>query len=105
MDLLRCRLLAAGLMPGGCRVLAQLIVDAVVAALDANRPARSSTSHALTFVALEGALRRGRRGAQRGIDFRQSLLRRPAVQRVHRSFPTRRSRSRSRNSKTSSHDS
>ena len=76
--------LAAGLMPAGIAYVGKLIVDAVVAALDANRAgAAPDVARVLTFVALEGALVAAVAGAQRGIDFCQSLLRVLLSQRVH----------------------
>ena len=76
--------LAAGLMPAGVAILGKLIVDAVVAALAASRAGGAPDyAHVLTLVALEGALVAALAGAQRGIDFCQSLLRVLLSQRVH----------------------
>ena len=73
-----------GLDAGGRRVLGKLIVDAVVAALDANRAGGSpDIARVMAYVALEGALVAAVAGAQRGIDFCQSLLRVLLSQRVH----------------------
>ena len=76
--------LAAGVMPAGVAYLGKLIVDAVVAALEANR-AGTAPDYTLVFslVALEGLLVAALAGAQRGIDFCQSLLRVLLSQRVH----------------------
>jgi ATP-binding cassette subfamily B protein len=76
--------LAAGLMPAGVAYLGKLIVDAVVAALG-ERGAGGSPDYSgvLVLVALEGVLVAGLAGAQRGIDFCQSLLRVLLSQRVH----------------------
>jgi ATP-binding cassette subfamily B protein len=76
--------LAAGLMPAGVAYLGKLIVDAVVAALG-ERAAGGSPDYSgvLALVALEGVLVAGLAGAQRGIDFCQSLLRVLLSQRVH----------------------
>jgi ATP-binding cassette subfamily B protein len=76
--------LAAGVMPAGVAYLGKLIVDAVVATL-AERSAGGSPDYSsvLVFVALEGVLVAALAGAQRGIDFCQSLLRVLLSQRVH----------------------
>jgi ATP-binding cassette subfamily B protein len=76
--------LAAGIMPAGIAYLGKLIVDAVVAALAANQAgAVPDHAHVLTLVGLEGLLVAALAGAQRGIDFCQSLLRVLLSQRVH----------------------
>jgi ATP-binding cassette subfamily B protein len=76
--------LAAGVLPAGIAYLGKLIVDAVVAALEANRAGAAPDYAAVfTLVALEGLLVAGLSGAQRGIDFCQSLLRVLLSQRVH----------------------
>jgi ATP-binding cassette subfamily B protein len=76
--------LVAGLMPAGIAYLGKLIVDAVVAAIAANQAgAAPDHSHVLWLVAAEGALVAALAGAQRGIDFCQSLLRVLLSQRVH----------------------
>jgi ATP-binding cassette subfamily B protein len=76
--------LAAGLMPAGVAYLGKLIVDAVVAAIDANRAgATPDYANVLTLVAFEGLLVAALAGVQRGIDFCQSLLRVLLSQRVH----------------------
>ena len=76
--------LAAGLMPAGVAYLGKLIVDAVVAAIAANQAGNTpSYSNVLVLVGLEALLVAGLAGAQRGIDFCQSLLRVLLSQRVH----------------------
>ena len=76
--------LAAGLMPAGVAYLGKLIVDAVVAAIDANRAgAAPDYAGVLSLVALEGLLVAALAGVQRGIAFCQSLLRVLLSQRVH----------------------
>ena len=76
--------LAAGLMPAGVAYLGKLIVDAVVAAIDANRAgAAPDYFGVLTLVALEGLLVAALSGVQRGINFCQSLLRVLLSQRVN----------------------
>ncbi len=76
--------LAAGLMPAGVAYLGKLIVDAVVAAIDANRAgAAPNYAGVLTLVALEGLLVAALSGVQRGINFCQSLLRVLLSQRVN----------------------
>jgi ATP-binding cassette subfamily B protein len=76
--------LAGGLMPAGVAYLGKLIVDAVVAAIDANR-AGGAPDYAgvLWLVALEGVLVAALSGVQRGINFCQSLLRVLLSQRVN----------------------
>jgi len=75
---------AAGVMPAGVAYLGKLIVDAVVAALEANRAgAAPDYGSVFLLVALEGVLVAALAGAQRGIDFCQSLLRVLLSQRVH----------------------
>ncbi len=76
--------LAAGLMPAGVAYLGKLIVDAVVAAIDANRSgAAADYAGVLGLVALEGVLVAALSGVQRGISFCQSLLRVLLSQRVN----------------------
>jgi ATP-binding cassette subfamily B protein len=76
--------LLAGLMPAGVAYLGKLIVDAVVAALEANRAgAAPDYNLVLLLVALEGLLVAALAATQRGIDFCQSLLRVLLSQRVH----------------------
>jgi ATP-binding cassette, subfamily B, bacterial len=76
--------LAAGLLPAAVAYLGKLIVDAVVAALDANRAGGNPDyARVLLLVVFEGALVAGLAGAQRGIGFCQSLLRVLLSQRVH----------------------
>ena len=71
-------------MPAGVAYLGKLIVDAVVAAIDANRAgAAPDYARVLLLVALEGLLVAALAGVQRGIDFCQSLLRVLLSQRVH----------------------
>jgi len=76
--------LAAGIMPAGIAYIGKLIVDAVVAAIDANR-AGVGVDHARTLelVALEGVLVAALAGVQRGIGSCQSLLRVLLSQRVN----------------------
>ncbi len=75
---------AAGLLPAGIAWVGQLIVDAVVAAIDTYEETESfDYGGVLWLVALEGALVASQAGAQRGIDFCQSLLRVLLSQRVH----------------------
>ena len=67
---------AAGLMPAGVAYIGKLIVDAVVAAIDANRAgAVPDYARTLALVAIEGLLVAALAGVQRGIGFCQSLLR------------------------------
>ncbi|MBN1238064.1 MAG: ABC transporter ATP-binding protein [Gammaproteobacteria bacterium] len=74
----------AGLLPAGAAYVGKLIVDAVVAAIDVQQGGGSPDYTALLLlVALEGALVAGLAGAQRGIDFCQSLLRVLLSQRVN----------------------
>jgi ATP-binding cassette subfamily B protein len=74
----------AGLLPAGVAYVGQLIVDTVVA-LIADYGADGTVDYApmLWLVALEGTLVAAMAGAQRGIDFCQSLLRVLLSQRVH----------------------
>jgi ATP-binding cassette subfamily B protein len=76
--------IAAGVMPAGIAYVGKLIVDAVVAAIDANR-AGLAPDYALTLelVALEGLLVAALAGVQRGIGSCQSLLRVLLSQRVN----------------------
>ena len=76
--------LVAGVMPAGVAYLGKLIVDAVVAAIAANQAGTApGYSSVLTLVGLEALLVAALAGAQRGIDFCQSLLRVLLSQRVH----------------------
>jgi ATP-binding cassette subfamily B protein len=76
--------LVAGVMPAGVAYLGKLIVDAVVAALETNRAGGAPDyARVLWLVAAEGGLVAALSGAQRGIDFCQSLLRVLLSQRVH----------------------
>src|SRR5687768_11902210 len=76
--------LAAGLMPAAIAYLGKLIVDAVVAAIDANRAgAAPEYAGVLALVAPEGLRVAALSGVQRGISFCQSLLRVLLSQRVH----------------------
>jgi ATP-binding cassette subfamily B protein len=76
--------LAAGLLPAAVAYVGKLIVDAVVAAVGAaGSDSEAGYSLALEYVAVEGLLVAVLAGAQRGIDFCQSLLRVALSQRVH----------------------
>src|SRR5688572_597844 len=76
--------LAAGIMPAGIAYVGKLIVDAVVAAIDANRAGLGPDyARTLELVALEGVLVAVLAGVQRGIGSCQSLLRVLLSQRVH----------------------
>jgi ATP-binding cassette, subfamily B, bacterial len=76
--------LVAGIMPAGVAYVGKLIVDAVVAAVGATAGgAEPRYVDALRYVAVEALLVAGLAGAQRGIDFCQSLLRVALSQRVH----------------------
>ena len=76
--------IAAGLMPAGIAYIGKLIVDAVVAAIDANRAgAALGSARVLELVALEGVLVAALAGVQRGIGLCQSLLRVLLSQRVN----------------------
>lgn len=76
--------ICAGLLPAAVAYVGQLIVDAVVAAVGVF-DAGGDVDYAGIFwlVGLEGALVACIAGAQRGIDFCQSLLRVLLSQRVH----------------------
>jgi ATP-binding cassette subfamily B protein len=74
----------AGALPAAIAYVGALIVDAVVAAMNATGSAREvGTSHALTLVVIEGALVAALAGTQRGISLCQSLLRAQLGQRVN----------------------
>jgi ATP-binding cassette subfamily B protein len=76
--------LVAGALPAAIAYFGALIVDAVVAAMNATSTARDvATSHALTLVVIEGVLVALLAGAQRGISLCQSLLRAQLGQRVN----------------------
>ncbi|HVF17769.1 MAG TPA: ABC transporter ATP-binding protein [Steroidobacteraceae bacterium] len=76
--------LIAGALPAAIAYFGALIVDAVVAAMNASGAAREvATSHALTLVVIEGVLVALLAGAQRGISLCQSLLRAQLGQRVN----------------------
>ena len=76
--------LVAGLLPAGAAYLGKLIVDAVVAALAAHQAGTPPEyGVVLGLVALEGLIVAAVAGAQRGIEFCQSLLRVLLSQRVH----------------------
>ena len=76
--------LAAGIMPAGIAYVGKLIVDAVVAAIDANRAGLGPDyARTLELVALEGVLVAAMAGVQRGIGSCQSLLRVLLSQRVN----------------------
>ena len=76
--------IGAGLLPAAIAYVGKLIVDAVVAAI-AVYTAEQAVDYAplIALVAIEGALVGALAGAQRGIDFCQSLLRVLLSQRVH----------------------
>jgi ATP-binding cassette subfamily B protein len=74
----------AGALPAGIAYVGALIVDAVIAAINAAQSARdAASSHALTLVVIEGLLVAALAGAQRGISLCQSLLRAQLGQRVN----------------------
>jgi ATP-binding cassette subfamily B protein len=74
----------AGLLPAAIAYVGKLIVDAVVAAMGVYQAgAAPDYEGVLAYVVLEGLLVAGLAGAQRGIDFCQSLLRVLLSQRVH----------------------
>lgn len=76
--------LIAGALPAAVAYLGALIVDAVVAAIQADAAARDAlTRHALLLVLAEGALVATIAGAQRGLSLCQSLLRAQLGQRVN----------------------
>jgi ATP-binding cassette subfamily B protein len=76
--------LIAGVLPAAVAYVGALIVDAVVAAIQATPSTREAlTHHALWLVAGEGALVATIAGAQRGINLCQSLLRAQLGQRVN----------------------
>jgi ATP-binding cassette, subfamily B, bacterial len=71
--------LVAGILPAGIAYLGQLIVDAVVATISNDAPARP----AIAFIAAEALLVAIVAGAQRGIRMCQSLLRAQLGHRVN----------------------
>lgn len=76
--------LLAGALPAAVAYVGALIVDAVIAAINASDAARpAATSHALLLVLAEGVLVAVLAGAQRGISLCQSLLRAQLGQRVN----------------------
>ena len=76
--------LVAGALPAGVAYVGALIVDAVVAAIQADEVARAVlTRNALVLVVAEGLLVATIAGAQRGISLCQSLLRAQLGQRVN----------------------
>jgi ATP-binding cassette subfamily B protein len=76
--------LMAGALPAAVAYVGALIVDAVVAAIQAAPDARDAlTTRALWLVVAEGALVAAIAGAQRGINLCQSLLRAQLGQRVN----------------------
>ena len=76
--------LLAGTLPAAVAYVGALIVDAVVAAIQADVVARAAlTRNALVFVAAEALLVATIAGAQRGISLCQSLLRAQLSQRVN----------------------
>jgi ATP-binding cassette subfamily B protein len=76
--------LIAGALPAAVAYVGALIVDAVVASIQADSAARDAlTQHALLLVVAEGALVATIAGAQRGLSLCQSLLRAQLGQRVN----------------------
>jgi ATP-binding cassette subfamily B protein len=76
--------LVAGALPAAVAYVGALIVDAVIAAIQAGEAERGAlTRQALLLVAAEGALVATIAGAQRGISLCQSLLRAQLGQRVN----------------------
>lgn len=76
--------LTAGMLPAAVAWVGALIVDAVIAAIQAAPDAReAATRHALLLVAAEAGLVAALAGAQRGISLCQSLLRAQLGQRVN----------------------
>lgn len=76
--------LVAGALPAAVAYVGALIVDAVVAAIQATPNAREALTHdALWLVAGEGVLVAAIAGAQRGLNLCQSLLRAQLGQRVN----------------------
>jgi ATP-binding cassette subfamily B protein len=76
--------LTAGMLPAAVAWVGALIVDAVVAAIQAGPDAReAATRHALLLVAAEAGLVAALAGTQRGISLCQSLLRAQLGQRVN----------------------
>jgi ATP-binding cassette subfamily B protein len=76
--------LLAGALPAAVAYVGALIIDAVVAAIQAGGADRSGlTAHALLLVGVEGALVAAIAGIQRGISLCQSLLRAQLGQRVN----------------------
>lgn len=76
--------IVAGALPAAIAYVGSLIVDAVVAAIQAGQAGQAvSTSHALLLVAAEGALVAAQAGTQRGLSLCQSLLRALLGQRVN----------------------
>jgi len=74
----------AGTLPAAVAYVGALIVDAVVAAIQADGAARAAlTTNALVFVAAEALLVATIAGAQRGMSLCQSLLRAQLSQRVN----------------------
>lgn len=76
--------LVAGALPAAVAYVGALIVDAVIAAIQADEFARAAlTTKALVLVVAEGLLVATIAGAQRGISLCQSLLRAQLSQRVN----------------------
>lgn len=76
--------IVAGALPAAIAYVGALIVDAVVAAIQAGGAGPSPlTTHALTLVVAEGLLVAALAGAQRGLSLCQSLLRAQLGQRVN----------------------
>ena len=75
---------AAGVLPAAIAYLAKLILDAVVAEIPTfSATATADYEHVLVLVAALAIVAAFVAGAQRGIDFCQSLLRVLLSQRVH----------------------
>lgn len=76
--------LLAGVFPAAIAYVGSLIVDAVVAAIQASPQTHDAAKwHALELVVAEGFLVAGLAGAQRGLSLCQSLLRAQLGQRVN----------------------
>lgn len=76
--------IVAGAMPAAIAYVGSLIVDAVVAAIQADQAGKAVlTHHALLLVVAEGLLVAALAGAQRGLSLCQSLLRALLGQRVN----------------------
>ncbi len=73
----------AGTLPAAVAYVGALIIDAVVAAIQAGPERAELTAHVLLLVAVEGLLVAAIAGMQRGISLCQSLLRAQLGQRVN----------------------